>query len=93
MLLGDPAVREALESGADLRTLERSWRGEIETFRKESLPVRLYRWRWSVVLRALSNATNLLAGDTAAAPTSVPARLAAKPGPTSSRPYGAEPRV
>src|SRR5207249_2932306 len=43
VLLGDPAVREALESGADLRALERSWRGEIEAFRKESLPVRLYR--------------------------------------------------
>jgi len=43
VLLGDPAVREALESGADLRALERSWRGEIEAFRKESLAVRLYR--------------------------------------------------
>jgi uncharacterized protein YbbC (DUF1343 family) len=43
VLLGDPTVREALESGADLRALERSWRGEIEAFRKESLAVRLYR--------------------------------------------------
>jgi uncharacterized protein YbbC (DUF1343 family) len=43
VMLGDPAVREALESGADLRALERSWRGEIEAFRKESLRFRLYR--------------------------------------------------
>jgi uncharacterized protein YbbC (DUF1343 family) len=42
VLLGDPAVREALESGADLRDLERSWRKEIEAFRKESLHFRLY---------------------------------------------------
>ena len=43
VLLGDPAVREALEKGTDLRDLERSWRGEIAAFRKESLPFRLYR--------------------------------------------------
>jgi len=43
VLSGDPAVREALESGADLRALERSWHGEIECFRKESLLFRLYR--------------------------------------------------
>jgi uncharacterized protein YbbC (DUF1343 family) len=43
VLLGDPAVRAALEGGADLRALERSWRREIEAFRRESLPFRLYR--------------------------------------------------
>ena len=43
VLLGDPAVRGALENGAGLRALERSWRREIEAFRKESLAVRLYR--------------------------------------------------
>ena len=43
VLLGDPAVRDALERGGDLRALERSWRREIEGFRKESLHVRLYR--------------------------------------------------
>jgi len=42
VLLGDPAVREALESGADLGVLERSWRGEIEAFRKESRPFHIY---------------------------------------------------
>ena len=42
VLLGDPKVREALESGADLRALERSWRGEIESFRSESRPFRFY---------------------------------------------------
>jgi uncharacterized protein YbbC (DUF1343 family) len=42
VLLGDPAVREALESSADLRALERSWRREIESFRKESRPFRFY---------------------------------------------------
>ena len=43
VLLGDPAVRGALESGGNLAALERSWRGDIEAFRKESLPLRLYR--------------------------------------------------
>jgi len=43
VLLGDPAVREAVESGADLRVLARSWRREIEAFRREALSVRLYR--------------------------------------------------
>src|SRR6266566_9968105 len=43
VLLGDPAVREAVESGADLRELARSWRREIEAFRREALSVRLYR--------------------------------------------------
>jgi len=43
VLLGDPAVRAAVERGADLTALERSWRGEIEAFRGEALSVRLYR--------------------------------------------------
>src|SRR5207245_967713 len=43
VLLGDPAVREVVESGADLRVLARSWRREIEAFRREALSVRLYR--------------------------------------------------
>ena len=43
VLVGDPAVREGVESGVDLRRLERSWRREIDAFRKESLAVRLYR--------------------------------------------------
>jgi uncharacterized protein YbbC (DUF1343 family) len=42
VLTGDPAVREALESGADLRALERSWRTEIAAFERESAAVRLY---------------------------------------------------
>jgi uncharacterized protein YbbC (DUF1343 family) len=43
VLTGDPAVRQALESGADLGGLERSWRREIAAFEKESQAVRLYR--------------------------------------------------
>jgi uncharacterized protein YbbC (DUF1343 family) len=43
VLLGDPAVRAAIEEGHDLRALERTWHGEIEAFRRESLPFRLYR--------------------------------------------------
>ncbi len=43
VLTGDPALREALESGTDLRNLERAWRREIAAFRKESLPFRMYR--------------------------------------------------
>jgi uncharacterized protein YbbC (DUF1343 family) len=43
VLTGDPKVREAIESGASLTALERSWRREIEAFRRESLPFRLYR--------------------------------------------------
>jgi len=43
VLLGDPAVRAAIESGGDLRALERTWRSEIEAFRRESLPFRMYR--------------------------------------------------
>jgi uncharacterized protein YbbC (DUF1343 family) len=42
VLLGDPAVRAAIEGGGDLRALERTWRPEIEAFRRESLPFRLY---------------------------------------------------
>jgi uncharacterized protein YbbC (DUF1343 family) len=43
VLLGDPAVRTALENGSSLGALERSWRKEIDAFRRESLPFRLYR--------------------------------------------------
>ena len=43
VLLGDPAVRAALENGSSLAALERSWRREIDAFRRESLPFRLYR--------------------------------------------------
>jgi len=43
VLTGDPAVRGALESGADLRSMERSWRREIAAFAKESRPFHLYR--------------------------------------------------
>ncbi|HEX9426782.1 MAG TPA: DUF1343 domain-containing protein [Candidatus Polarisedimenticolia bacterium] len=43
VLTGDPAIRIALESGADLHRLERSWRREISAFERESLPFRLYR--------------------------------------------------
>ena len=42
VLTGDPALREALESGAELRDLERGWRGEIKAFERESRPFRLY---------------------------------------------------
>jgi uncharacterized protein YbbC (DUF1343 family) len=43
VLLGDPAVRAALENGSSLTALERTWRKEIDAFRRESLPFRLYR--------------------------------------------------
>ena len=43
VLIGDPEVRGALESGAPLAPIEKSWRGEIDAFRRESLPFRLYR--------------------------------------------------
>ena len=43
VLTGDPAVRAALESGADLGALEKSWRGEIAAFTAESRGIRLYR--------------------------------------------------
>jgi uncharacterized protein YbbC (DUF1343 family) len=42
VLTGDPAVREALESGRDLRSLERGWRAEIKAFERESRPFRFY---------------------------------------------------
>jgi len=42
VLTGDPAVRGALESGADLRALERSWRREIAAFVAESRDYHLY---------------------------------------------------
>jgi uncharacterized protein YbbC (DUF1343 family) len=43
VLTGDPEIRRALENGAVLAALERSWREEIAAFEKESLPIRLYR--------------------------------------------------
>jgi uncharacterized protein YbbC (DUF1343 family) len=43
VLTGDPEIRRALESGADLSAMERSWRGEIAAFEEEARPVRLYR--------------------------------------------------
>jgi uncharacterized protein YbbC (DUF1343 family) len=43
VLIGDPEVRGALESGAPLAPIARSWRAEIDAFRRESLPFRLYR--------------------------------------------------
>jgi uncharacterized protein YbbC (DUF1343 family) len=41
VLTGDPTIREALESGQDLRDLERSWRRDLRRFQTESLAVRL----------------------------------------------------
>ena len=41
VLTGDPSVRQALESGADLRALERSWRRELRVFEAESAPIRI----------------------------------------------------
>ena len=43
VLTGDPAVREAIESGADLRALAAGWKGEIRTFQKEAAEHHLYR--------------------------------------------------
>ena len=43
VLTGDPATRGALETGADLRALERSWKPEIAAFEREAKAVRLYR--------------------------------------------------
>ena len=43
VLTGDPAVREALESGSDLKRLAASWRREIAAFRREAAPWLLYR--------------------------------------------------
>lgn len=42
VLTGDPAVRQALELGTDLRVIERAWRKEIATFRRESRAFHLY---------------------------------------------------
>jgi uncharacterized protein YbbC (DUF1343 family) len=42
ILTGDPAVREALESGADLADLEASWRRDLAAFRRECRDVLLY---------------------------------------------------
>jgi uncharacterized protein YbbC (DUF1343 family) len=42
VLTGDPAVREALESGADLPDLERLWIKENAVFERESRSFRLY---------------------------------------------------
>jgi uncharacterized protein YbbC (DUF1343 family) len=42
VLTGDPAVREALESGADLEELARSWRKEEREFAAEARRFRLY---------------------------------------------------
>jgi len=42
VLTGDPRVREAIESGADLRALAASWRAEIRAFAKEAAPHLLY---------------------------------------------------
>ena len=43
VLTGDPEVRETLESGGDLRTMERSWRREIKLFAAEASEIHLYR--------------------------------------------------
>ena len=42
VLTGDPALREALETGSDLREIERRWRKEIAAFERESRAFRLY---------------------------------------------------
>jgi uncharacterized protein YbbC (DUF1343 family) len=43
VLTGDPGVREAIESGADLRDLVAAWRRAIRQFEREVAPHRLYR--------------------------------------------------
>jgi uncharacterized protein YbbC (DUF1343 family) len=43
VLTGDPAVREAIESGASLPRLAASWKKEIRAFQKEAAPWLLYR--------------------------------------------------
>jgi uncharacterized protein YbbC (DUF1343 family) len=43
VLTGDPAVRQAIESGADLRKLAASWRLETERYTREVALHRLYR--------------------------------------------------
>jgi len=42
VLTGDPAVRQTLELGTDLRVLERAWRKEIAAFQRESRAFHLY---------------------------------------------------
>ncbi len=42
VLTGDPEIRQALESGADLRGLERSWAGGIREFGREAREHLLY---------------------------------------------------
>jgi len=43
VLTGDPAVREAIESGADLPALAAGWRTELRAFRTEAATQLLYR--------------------------------------------------
>jgi len=42
VLTGDPRIREAIESGEDLKSLARSWRAEIRAFGKEAASHLLY---------------------------------------------------
>jgi len=42
VLTGDPAVREAIENGDDLRALAASWRAEVRAFQKASAAYLLY---------------------------------------------------
>jgi uncharacterized protein YbbC (DUF1343 family) len=42
VLTGDPAVRETIDSGGDLRALAASWRRELRAFEREVAPHRLY---------------------------------------------------
>lgn len=43
VIAGDPAVREAIDSGEDLRAHAASWRADIRTFRRQTAPLLLYR--------------------------------------------------
>jgi uncharacterized protein YbbC (DUF1343 family) len=43
VLTGDPGVREAIESGADLRRLAAGWKKELRAFHRETAACRLYR--------------------------------------------------
>jgi uncharacterized protein YbbC (DUF1343 family) len=43
VLTGNPDVREAIDSGADLRDLESSWSKELRDYRREIRPHLLYR--------------------------------------------------
>ena len=43
VLTGDPVVRDAIESGADLRALAATWRSAIQRFDREATAHRLYR--------------------------------------------------